>query len=158
MSGRTESNISKSNQIYRTSPMSAKAELESISQNQIRILNYLHDNGPTILENLYKDLNMPKPTAGYHTAQLENRGLIQQIQSKGRTKPRGLTEFGEAIVNFLKGKSITKEDRIKISLLNILTSINLNKITNSEIEKSIKYLNTILYERKNEKGKNRLVV
>jgi len=108
-----------------------------LSGNQIKLLKYFKEKGVAILEDAYKDLEMKKPTAGHHIKQLEKFGLIKEVNSEGRTKPRQLTDLGEATYNFLKGKPISDESKLDFSALDMIVDLGLTTLTQDEMSKVI---------------------
>jgi len=119
-----------------------------LSKKQIQLLNYIAENGTAILERAYLDLEIPKPTAGYHLQRLENYGLIEAVSQRGRVKPVRLTELGQSIVRLLEGETIPDKDRVKISAMALVVSLGLAMLTKEELGKAVQ-----LFERYIEEGK-----
>lgn len=120
-----------------------------LSKKQIQILNYIAENGTTILEKAYVDLEIPKPTAGYHLQRLENFGLIEPVSPKGRVKPVRLTPLGQSIVKLLqKGETVSYKDRVKISSIGLVVSLGLSMLSKNELKEVVK-----MFERYIEEGK-----
>ena len=119
-----------------------------LSTNQVKLLNYIGQHGPIILENAYKKLGMSKPTAGYHVKKLEAYGFVEVIGATGRTKPLKLTELGEAVLDFLNGKAISDEARINISIIELILALDLTKLKKDEISNVIEVFQEELEKRK----------
>jgi hypothetical protein len=63
------------------------------------------------LENVYKSLKVPKPTAGYYVKQFERNGLLKTYNLEGRLKPREITPKGKLATMLLrKGIDIPGND------------------------------------------------
>lgn len=144
--------------------MQAKKEFKEaskwvLSKNQVRILDYIAKNGTTILEKAYADLDMPKPTAGYHMQRLENFGLIERVSPRGRVKPVKLTQLGQAIVKLLKdGETISDDDRIKISAMGLVVSLGLSMLSKDELRQVMKMFTRYVEEGKRPKKMPEMIV
>lgn len=119
-----------------------------LSRKQIQILNYIAKNGTTILEKAYVDLEIPKPTAGYHLQRLENYGLIEPVSPKGRVKPVRLTRLGQSIVKLLQGETIPDKDRVKVTAIGLVVSLGLSMLSKDELKEVVKMFEKYIKEGK----------
>lgn len=124
----------------------------TLSKRQIRLLNYIAENGTIILEKAYSDLQIPKPTTGYHLQRLESFGLIEPVKARrrGRVKPVRLTELGQAIVHLHNGEPISDDFRMKLTVLELVVSLGLRMLTKEELGKAVDLFKDYL-EKKGEK-------
>lgn len=119
-----------------------------LSKGQIRILEYIEDNGPVILESTYNALGIPKATASYHVNRLKYLGLIREIGVKGREKPLELTELGDAVLRLLRGESISDKQRITITALGLVAALGIKMLNDEELKKVIELFKNVLEEGK----------
>jgi len=134
-----------------------------LSKKQVKILDYIAKNGTTILEKAYADLNMKKPTAGYHLQRLENFGLIEpvsaNVHTRRRVKPVRLTQLGKAIVKLLRdGETISDDDRIKISAMGLVVSLGFSTLSKDELRQVMKMFQRYVEEGKKPKKISGMIV
>lgn len=111
----------------------------SLSENQIKILEFFNVKGPATLEIAYIALGLNKKTAGHHIKRLENFGFLKTIPAlDGRLKPRVLSPLGIEILNLGKGERLQDEEtRFKLLALEIGSIVKKSNIDKIKKEKSI---------------------